>query len=90
MPVRHFNTINIVGVLRAGGDTVFSMLLDSGAVWLIGVPSVAIATLVLKLPITGVFVATFVEEAFKGMIGLHRFFSNKWINNLTNIGKREA
>ena len=31
-----------------------------------------------------------VEEIFKGVIGLHRFFSNKWINNLTNIGKREA
>ncbi|MBQ2976978.1 MAG: MATE family efflux transporter [Clostridia bacterium] len=90
MPIRHFNTINIVGVLRAGGDTVFSMILDSGAVWLIGVPSVAIATVVLKLPITGVFMATFVEEIFKGVIGLHRFFSNKWINNLTNIGKREA
>jgi len=42
------------------------------------------------LPITGVFMATFVEEIFKGVIGLHRFFSNKWINNLTNIGKREA
>ena len=90
MPFRHFNTINIVGVLRAGGDTVFSMILDSGSVWLIGVPSVAIATVVLKLPITGVFMATFVEEIFKGVIGLHRFFSNKWINNLTNIGKREA
>ncbi len=90
MPFRHFNTINIVGILRAGGDTVFSMVLDSGSVWLIGVPSVAIATLVLKLPITGVFMATFVEEVFKGAIGLYRLFSNKWINNLTNIGKGEA
>ena len=90
MPIRHFNTINIVGVLRAGGDTVFSMLLDAGSVWIIGVPCVAIATVVLGLPITGVFLAAVVEEFFKLLVGLPRFLSGKWINNLTAIGKREA
>lgn len=86
MPFRFFNTINIVGVLRAGGDTVFSMALDAGSVWVIGVPCVAIATLVFGLPITGVFMASFIEEFFKIGVGLPRFLSGKWVNNLTNIG----
>ena len=89
MPFRFFNTINIVGVLRAGGDTVFSMALDAGSVWVIGVPCVAIATVALGLPIEGIFVASFVEEIFKITVGLPRFLSGKWINNLTTIGMKE-
>ena len=89
MPVRFFNTINIVGVLRAGGDTVFSMVLDAGSVWVIGVPCVAIATVVFGWPIEGVFAASFVEEVLKLAVGFPRFLSGKWINNLTAIGHRE-
>ena len=89
MPVRFFNTINIVGILRAGGDTVFSMALDAGSVWLVGVPCAAIATMLLGWPIEGVFAATMVEEVLKLAVGLPRFISGKWINNLTTIGKRE-
>ena len=90
MPFRFFNTINIVGVLRAGGDTLFSMALDAGSVWVIGVPCVAVATLVFGLPITGVFMASFVEEFFKIGLGLPRFLSGKWVNNLTTIGVEEG
>lgn len=89
MPARFFNTINIVGILRAGGDTVFSMALDAGTVWLVGVPCTAVATMALGWPIEGVFAATMVEEVVKLMAGLPRFLSGKWINNLTTIGKRE-
>lgn len=89
MPFRFFNTINIVGVLRAGGDTVFSMALDAGSVWLIGVPCVTIATLVLNLPIEGIFMASLVEEVIKIAAGLPRLLSGKWINNLTAIGTKE-
>lgn len=90
MPFRHFNTINIVGVLRAGGDTIFSMVLDAGLIWVVGVPCVAIATLALNLPITLIFAATFIEELVKLCLGLPRFLNGKWINNLTNIGTKEG
>lgn len=90
MPFRYFNTINIVGVLRAGGDTVYSMVLDSCSVWLIGVPCVALTTLVFKWPITWVFLSTTIEELFKMSLGIPRFLSGKWINNLTTIGDREG
>ena len=44
--IRAINSINVVGILRAGGDTVFSMLLDTMALWVVGVPLVGIAALV--------------------------------------------
>ncbi len=90
MPFRHINTVNIVGILRAGGDTIYSMLLDGGSVWLIGVPCVAIATFVLKLPMELVYLSMMVEEFFKICLSMPRFLSGKWINNLTQIGAKEA
>ena len=81
--LRAFNTINVVGVLRAGGDTVFSMTLDTCCLWLIGVPMVGIAALVLRLPIEQVFLFTFTEEAIKAVIGFRRFRSKKWMRVLT-------
>lgn len=89
MPIRFFNSLNIVGVLRAGGDTIFSMVLDAGSVWVFGVPCVAIAATVLHLPIEGVYAASLVEEFFKMAFGLPRFLSGKWIHNLTHIGEPE-
>lgn len=86
MPIRHINTVNIVGILRAGGDTVFSMMLDAGSVWVIGVPVVGLTALVLRWPIQYVFLSTVVEEIVKVFVGLPRFLSGKWINNVTHRG----
>ncbi len=47
---RAFNTINVVGVLRSGGDTVFSLLLDVGTLWLVGVTSTGIAAQLFRRP----------------------------------------
>ncbi len=44
----HLEPVTIVGVLRAGGDTRFSMLLDAGTVWLVGVPLALVCGLVLE------------------------------------------
>jgi len=85
--LRSINTINIVGVLRAGGDTFFSMMLDTCALWIIGVPLVGIAALVLRLPIEQVFIFTYVEEAVKAIVGMRRFLSKKWMHVLTEPGK---
>ena len=81
--LRAFNSVNVVGILRAGGDTVFSMLLDTSALWLVGVPLVGIAALVWRLPVWQVYIFTITEEAIKAMIGLWRFRSGKWVNVLT-------
>ncbi len=80
---RAFNAINVVGVLRSGGDTVFSLCLDVGSMWLIGVPLCAVATFVLHLPVEYVYLCTFVEEVAKMVIGVPHFIGRKWLNNIT-------
>ena len=72
LPFKVFNFINIVGVLRSGGDTIFTFLLDSAGVWLIGTPAAFIGALVLKLPIYYVYALVMTEEVVKMKIGLHR------------------
>ena len=81
--IRMFNSTAIVGVLRAGGDTTFSMYLDIGAAWLIGVPLAFIGVLIFKLPVYLVLALISIEEIVKLVIALPRVKSKKWIKNLT-------
>ncbi|NLB91339.1 MAG: MATE family efflux transporter, partial [Clostridiales bacterium] len=81
--LRAFNSINVVGILRSGGDTLFSLILDTGTVWGIGVPCAALATLVFKWPVEYVFLATTLESLVKVIIGFPRMTSKKWINDIT-------
>ena len=85
--LRAINSINVVGILRSGGDTLYSMVLDTAALWLVGVPLVGLAALAWHLPIEQVYLFTFVEEAIKATIGMMRFRSKKWMHVLT---EREA
>ncbi|KUO75786.1 MAG: MATE family efflux transporter [Clostridia bacterium BRH_c25] len=78
-----FNYINIVGILRSGGDTTFCLLLDTCGVWLVGVPLAFLGGLVFHLPIYWVYALVQVEEVIKLIIGIPRLASKKWINNLT-------
>jgi putative MATE family efflux protein len=82
LSLRAFNSVNIVGVLRAGGDAVFSMLLDGGAIWLVGVPLAYVSGIVLGLPLPMVYLIIQGEELVKVVIGSLRFRSRKWVNNL--------
>lgn len=80
--VKVFNGTMIVGVLRGGGDTKFSMLLEMGAVWLVGVPLAFLGALLFKLPVYYVTPLVYSEEIVKASIGLPRIFSKKWVTNI--------
>jgi Na+-driven multidrug efflux pump len=84
---RAFNAVNVVGVLRSGGDTVFSLKLDVGSMWLIGVPLCAAAVFLFKWPVEIVYVCAMAEEIVKLLIGIPHFKSRKWIKNLTDAGE---
>lgn len=81
--VRMFNSTAIVGVLRGGGDTAFSMKLELVSVWLIGVPVAFIGVLIFKLPIYIVVGLVSLEEVVKAIIAYPRIKSKKWIRNVT-------
>lgn len=80
---RSFNSINVVGVLRSGGDTVFSLLLDAGVLWTVSVPLTGMAALCWHWPLEYVFLCTLAEEIVKIAIGVPRLKSRKWMNVLT-------
>ena len=82
MPAKMFNFINIVGVLRSGGDTKACLFLDTSGVWFIGVPLAFLGGLVWKLPIYFVYGLVLSEEVYKLIFGYIRYRQGKWIRNL--------
>ncbi len=84
MWIRASNHVIIIGILRAGGDTKFSLILDGLVIWLVGVPVTALGAFVFHLPIYFVYALTLTEETAKAAIGVWRYFSRRWINDLTN------
>lgn len=81
--LRASNMIIIIGTLRSGGDTIYSLVLDGFVIWLVGVPLAALGAFFFMLPIQWVYLLVLSEELTKFILGLMRYFSRKWINNLT-------
>lgn len=80
--VKSLNLLIIVGILRSGGDTVAAMLIDTIAVWGVGLPLGILGGLILKLDIRFVYIMVLSEEAFKVIVSLIRYKSKKWMKNL--------
>ncbi|WP_289021773.1 MATE family efflux transporter [Desulfobacter postgatei] len=76
------NFTTVVSVFRGGGDTKFGFFMDLSAVWCIGVPMAFTGAFLLHWPVYGVMALIALEEMFKLIIGLPRFFSKKWIKDL--------
>lgn len=83
MPFKMYNYVNIVGILRSGGDTKYCLFLDCAGVWCIGIPFAFLGGLVWKLPIYLVYALVMTEEIFKLVLGHRRYRKKKWIRNLT-------
>lgn len=81
--VSGFNTVLIVGVFRAGGDTKFGLLLDCGALWCIVIPLGAFAAFYLKLPVIAVYIILTSDELMKLPFSFWRYKSLKWLKDVT-------
>ena len=88
-PLRDFNTTNIVGVLRGGGDVTVTTLIDLSALWLVSIPWAAVCGLVLKTSVFWVYMAIAVEQIGKFFLGVWRLRSGKWVRDLTRVGTGE-
>lgn len=75
----------IVGILRSGGDTLWTMFMDLIPLWFIAIPLTYIGGLILGLPISIVYFFTGIDELIKIIPCLKRLKSGKWINNLVKI-----
>lgn len=81
--IRVFDIILIVGILRGGGDARQALLIEGFTMWFIGVPLTILGAFVFKLPIYTVYALAICEEMIKGIIGIIRLKSGRWINNVT-------
>ena len=77
-----FNGMQVSGMLRAGGDTRFTMVADCASEWLIAVPIAFLAALVWHLPIHLALLATRTEMVVKAIILTKRYLSKKWMNTV--------
>ena len=78
LTVKMANALQVIGTLRGGGDTTYSLLMEISSVYLVGVPMAFFGAVVLKLPIYWVVALVSLEEVTKAFVGFKRLFSNKW------------
>ena len=87
MPLRNFNTVNIVGVLRGGGDVRAATLIDVGNLWLVAIHYAVICGAVLRTSVFWVYLAFGVEQLGKFLMGVWRLRSGRWIRDITAPGR---
>ncbi len=83
IPIKYSNALQIIGTLRAGGDTKFVLFAELVPLWLIGVPLAFILSIFTKLPLYIIVGLVNIEELVKFFIVIWRFFQYKWVRNLT-------
>lgn len=82
LPLKVTTLMIFIGVLRSGGDTQFSLLVEACFIWLLGVPLAYFGAFVLGLPVYWVYLLVVTEEVGKALVALRRFISGKWIHRL--------
>lgn len=83
IPLKDFNTVNIVGVLRGGGDVKAATFIDIGPLWLVAIPYAALCGVVLGTTVFWVYLAFSLEQVVKFFIGIRRLRSGRWVRDLT-------
>ncbi len=75
----------IFSTLRAGGDSKMLSFLDSGIMWLVGLPLAFFLVHVMQMTnIALVFLIIQIEQIVRIFIGMRRYRSGSWTVNLTN------
>ena len=73
----------VVGVCRAGGDTVFSAVGELVVLWGVAIPLGYVAAFVLHLPAPMIFLFLSSESIVKAIVGAIRVLSGKWLHEVT-------
>jgi putative MATE family efflux protein len=82
-PFRAFNMAMVVGICRAGGDTLFCVLYDVVIMWVIALPLAAAASFIFHAPVWLIFLCINIEEPVKMLLGLWRLKTGKWLHYVT-------
>ena len=83
IPLHAYSITSITGVLRSGGDVIWSAALDLAPQWIICLPLTALCALVLKTGIWPIALAMQTESMAKIPLCIYRVRSRKWIHDVT-------
>ena len=84
MPVNAF-TNACYFTLRSGGKTFITFLFDSVFVWCVSVPAAFVLSRYTTMPIVPIYLAVYLLDLIKCLIGYFLVRSKKWVQNLTNV-----
>lgn len=79
---KFFNLVLVLGILRPGGDTRYTLITETCSMWLIAVPMAFLGAKILNLPMHWVLALVGLEEISKALLILPRLISQKWIHNV--------
>ncbi|WP_010254187.1 MATE family efflux transporter [Treponema primitia] len=82
-PFRSFNMSMVVGICRAGGDTVFCVIYDLIFMWLVALPAAAAASFIFHAPVWIIYFCISSEEFLKTILGFWRLKTGRWLHNVT-------
>ena len=83
IPLHAYSISAVTGILRAGGDVLWSTVLDLAPQWVLALPLTALLALVLDADPWFVSLAIQAESFVKCPICLWRIRSRKWIHDVT-------
>lgn len=89
VPIRMIPYTLICGIFRSGGDTKSGWIYDSVGIYALGIPALLITSQIIRPENFVVLVAVMfiAEDCVKGFLCVRRFFSKKWIKQITDINK---
>ena len=71
------------GIIRSGGNTRITLVIDAIGTWVFGVPLGLLSAFVFELPIYWVYFILSLEEVVRLIIGFVIFYRKKWMQNVT-------
>lgn len=81
--VQAYNTTQVVGIFRAGGDTRFGLILDVSTMWGGSILMGALAAFVFRWNVTAIYMLLLSDELIKIPMTALRYKSKKWLRNVT-------
>ncbi len=83
IPIQAMSISAVTGILRAGGDSAVSTILDLTPQWLVGIPLTAFLALALQTGCWPIAIAMQTENLLKVPLCLWRLHGDRWIHDVT-------
>lgn len=75
--------IDIVGILRGGGDTKFGLIAELTILWAVATPLCLVSAFVFELPVPIVLLFMKIDEPIKNVVCTIRLKGDKWLRSVT-------